>query len=98
VIALSPEADAHLARLTEHFEALDRLQAAQNLLQALDDAKRRIVAQPEASLPAPRPYPELGRHGFRWILVRHYWIAYTPTDPPIITAIFHETANIPGWF
>jgi hypothetical protein len=28
VIALSPEADAHLARPTEHFEALNRLHAA----------------------------------------------------------------------
>jgi plasmid stabilization system protein ParE len=98
VIALSPEADAHLARLTEHFESLNRLHAAQNLLLALEAARSRLVSEPGVGLPAPRPYPDLGRLGFRWIVERHYWIAYTPTDPPVITAIFHETANIPGWF
>jgi plasmid stabilization system protein ParE len=99
LIALSPEADKHLARLTEHYEALDRLEAAENLLQAVEGAKRRIAAATAtAGLLAPRPYPDLKRLGFRWIIERHYWFSYTQTTPPVITAIFHETANIPGWF
>ncbi len=98
MIELSPEADAHLARLTDHYEALNRLEAAENLLKAVEAAKLRIVAAPGTGMEAPRPYPQLKRLGFRWIIERHYWISYTRTNPLLITSIFHESANIPGWF
>ncbi len=98
MIALSPEADAHLARLTDHYEALNRLEAAENLLKAVEAAKLRIVASPDKGMNAPRPYPQLKRLGFLWLIERHYWISYTKTVPIQITSIFHESANIPGWF
>jgi hypothetical protein len=25
-----------------------------------------------------------------------YWVAYNTTQPPVIVAVFYETANIPG--
>lgn len=98
MIELSPEADAHLARLTDHYEALNRLEAAENLLKAVEAAKLRIAAAPRKGIAAPRPYPQLKRLGFLWIIERNYWISYTKTAPVLITSIFHETANIPGWF
>jgi len=98
LIQLSPEADAHLARLTDHYEALNRLEAAENLLKAVEAAKRRIMAAPGKGIEAPRPYPQLKRLGFLWVIERNYWISYTKTTPRLITSIFHESANIPGWF
>jgi plasmid stabilization system protein ParE len=58
----------------EYYEAKERLQAAVNLLQALERAKERIAAAPEAGLAGPRPYPSLKRLGRRWIIERRYWI------------------------
>jgi plasmid stabilization system protein ParE len=53
VIALSPEAEANVDRLIQHYEAKERRQAAVNLLRALEHAKERIAAAPKAGLPAP---------------------------------------------
>jgi plasmid stabilization system protein ParE len=98
VIDLSPEADRHLRQLTEHYEARDRLDAARNLLAAVEAAKMRIARRPSDGLPAPRPYPELADLDLLWIIEHRYWIAYTSTssDPPVIAAIFHDTADIPN--
>jgi plasmid stabilization system protein ParE len=98
VIDLTPEAEAHLDRLAAHYEALNRLDAAENLLKGLEAAKARISAKPGRIYSAPRPYPALEYLGWRWLLERHYWIAYSKEKPPLITAIFHESANIPGWY
>jgi plasmid stabilization system protein ParE len=75
VIRLRPEAEAQVDRLIEHYEALGRLQAAQNLLLALEHAKERIAAASDAGLPAPRPYPRLVQQGRLWIKSGRYWIA-----------------------
>jgi plasmid stabilization system protein ParE len=96
VIVLSPEADFQLNDLTEHYERKDRLAASRNLLRAVESAKLRIGRAPSDGYPALRPYPELKVLELRWILERHYWISYTPTDPPVIAGIFHETADIPN--
>jgi plasmid stabilization system protein ParE len=77
---------------------LNRLDAAENLLKALEAAKLRILTAPGTGMNAPRPYPALKRLRFLWVIERGYWISYTRTVPRMITAIFHETANIPGWF
>jgi plasmid stabilization system protein ParE len=96
VVALSAEAESHLRRLTEHYERIDRLEAARNLLAAVEAAKLRIGGQPAAGLPAPRPYPELRYLNLKWIIEHRYWIAYTASEPPVIAGIFHDTADIPN--
>ena len=51
---------------------------------------------PSAGSSAPRPYPDLARPGQAWIKSGRYWLAYSLTDPPVIVALFHDTADIPG--
>ena len=46
MIALSPEAEAQLDALIAHYEALGRVEASINLLNALERAKARISATP----------------------------------------------------
>lgn len=97
MIPLSPEAEAQLDGLLTHYERLARIDAARNLLAALEAASARIERAPEAGLPAPRPYPSLARLGLRWIKERAYWIAYMDAgDGPIIATIFHDRADIPN--
>jgi plasmid stabilization system protein ParE len=96
MIALSPEAEAQLDALIAHYEALDRLEASINLLDALERAMKRISATPEAGLPAPRPYPALARPGRRWMVEGSYWIAYSLTNPPVISGVFYAMADIPN--
>ncbi len=96
MIALSPEAETHVDRLIAHYEAKERLQAAVNLLHALERAKARITAAPDAGLDAPRPYPSLKRHSRRWIIEGRYWISYSLTTPPVISGVFYVTADIPN--
>jgi plasmid stabilization system protein ParE len=74
---LSPEAEAQLDSLIAHYEALGRVEASINLLNALERAKARISERPEAGLPAPRPYPALAKAGRRWIIEGTYWISYS---------------------
>jgi plasmid stabilization system protein ParE len=63
MIALSPEAEAQLDALIAHDEALERVEAAINLLRVLERAKIRILDVPDAGLPSPRPYPSLSKPG-----------------------------------
>lgn len=96
MIALSPEAERHVDRLIAHYEEKSRLEAAINLLEALERAKERIARTPDAGLDAPRPYPTLKRIGRRWIIEGRYWISYSLTTPPIISGVYYVTADIPN--
>ncbi|MGO9537635.1 MAG: type II toxin-antitoxin system RelE/ParE family toxin [Limisphaerales bacterium] len=96
MIALSPEAEAQLDALIAHYEALGRIQASINLLNALERAKARISETPEAGIPAPRPYPALAKAGRRWIIEGSYWICYSLTTPPVISGVFYAMADIPN--
>jgi plasmid stabilization system protein ParE len=96
VIAVSRLAGAQISGLTAYFEELGRMQAATNLLAALERASRRIVRAPDAGLPAPRPYPALVHLGFRWIKEGPYWVAYMMDPSPIIVGVYHEAADIPN--
>ncbi len=96
MIALSPEAEAQLDALIAHYEALGRVEASVNLLSALERARARIAAKPEAGLPAPRPYPSLAKAGRRWIIEGRYWVSYSLTTPPVISGVFYAMADIPN--
>ena len=96
MIRISSTAGAQVDALIDHYERRDRLEAARNLLIALEEASDRIERNPMAGLPAPRPYPQLRKRGRLWLHVRPYWIAYTTGEPPVIVAVFYEEANIPG--
>ena len=94
--SLSPEAEAQLDGLIVHYEALGRVEASINLLNALERAKARISETPEAGFPAPRPYPALAKAGRRWIIEGPYWISYSLTTPPGISGVFYAMADIPN--
>ena len=96
MIALSPEAEAQLDALIAHYEAVGRVEASINLLNALQRAKVRILETPEAGLPAPRPYPSLAKAARRWIIEGRYWISYSLTIPPVISGVFYAMADIPN--
>jgi plasmid stabilization system protein ParE len=96
VIRLSPEAEAQLDGLLQHYERLERIEAAENLLAALEQARDRIAWAPAAGLAAPRPYPQLAVRGLRWVKAGRYWVAYSTTTPPMIHGVFYEAADIPG--
>jgi len=96
MIALSPEAEAQLDALIAHYEALGRVEASINLLNALERAMTRISETPEAGLPAPRPYPSLAKAGRRWIIEGTYWISYSLTNSPVISGVFYAMADIPN--
>ena len=72
------------------------MQAAENLLAALERASERIVRSPNSGLPAPRPYPALARMDFRWIKEGPYWVAYMTGNDPVIAGVYHEAADIPN--
>ena len=95
MIGISPRARRQIAELRAYYLQELRLDAARNLLAAVRDAARRIEADPDAGLPAPRPYPALARPGQAWIKSGPYWIRYS-TATPTITAVFYESADIPG--
>ena len=96
MIEYAPRATRQVAALRQHYETLDRPAAVRALLAALDEAERRIDRNPAAGLPAPRPYPQLARPEVAWIKAGRYWVSYTTASPPVIAAVFFETANIPG--
>lgn len=96
MISLSPEAETQLDGLIVHYEALGRIEASINLLNALERAKAIISETPEAGLPAPRPYPALAKADRRWIIEGSYWISYSLTTPPVISGVFYAMADIPN--
>ena len=74
-----------------------RPEAARNLVAAVEEVRTRLKEEP-AGLPAPRPYPEFARPGRAWVHAGHYWFVYATTQPPVILAVFHDQADIPGRF
>ena len=96
MIPFTRRAEQQLAELRDHYEALDRIEAILNLLAAVQEASDAIERNPAAGYPAPRPYPQLARSGWAWVKTRRYWVAYSTAPALVITAVFYESANIPG--
>jgi plasmid stabilization system protein ParE len=96
MIALSPEAESQLDALIARYEALGRVEASLNLLNALERAMARISENPKSGLSAPRPYPALAKADRRWIIEGSYWISYSLTTPPVISGVFYAMADIPN--
>jgi plasmid stabilization system protein ParE len=67
LIEYMPEATRQVDDLLQHDEDQQRDGAARALLATLKAAERRIADQPDAGLPAPRPYPQLARPGRAWV-------------------------------
>ena len=96
MITLSPRAERHVESLLRHFDKLGRPEAQAALIAALDEAARIIESSPGVGLTSPRPYPDLARPDRVWIKSGRYWIAYRHRPSPVIVAVFHDTADIPG--
>lgn len=94
-VPLTALARDQLTSLRRHYLARGRPEAAGKLRAAVVEASARIRKAPLQGLPAPRPYLRLARPGRLWVKAGAYWVAYT-TDPLLITAIFHESADIPN--
>ncbi len=96
MIGLAARAERQLASLRKHYEKKERPEAIWALIKAIEIASDSIEADPAAGIAAPRPYPWLIRRGQLWTKAGSYWVAYSLTRPPLITAVFYDKANIPG--
>ncbi len=96
MIAYTPRAIRQVGVLIQHYEERQRIAAICALRAALDQAERKIESNPAAGLAAPRPYPRLARPGTAWVKAGRYWVAYSTMQPPVIVAVFYETADIPA--
>jgi len=96
LIAYTPRALRQIRELLDHYENLERIEAIRAFDAALYEAERKIEAAPYAGLPAPRPYPGVARQGRAWVKAGRYWVAYSTTKPPVVVAVFYDSANIPG--
>ena len=94
--ALSRRAKSDVAALARDFRRKNRPEATRNLLAALSQAMKQIANNPNGGLGAPRPYPGLAQPGRAWMKVGRYWFAYSLDNPPVITAVFYDAADIPG--
>jgi plasmid stabilization system protein ParE len=95
LIVLSPRAGRQVRELQQHYQTQNRIEAVRGLRTALATAWEQIAADPNAGLPAPRPYPALARPDRAWVKAGRYWIAYRTRPRVLIIAVFFETANIP---
>jgi plasmid stabilization system protein ParE len=95
LIEYTPRAIRQLGTLVQHYEDRHRPEAIRGLFAALDAAERTIEGNPSAGLAAPRAYPQVARKGRAWVKAGRYWVAYSTTLPPVIVAVFYETADIP---
>ena len=97
MIPFSPRAKRQLDELTHHYADRGRDVAIDHLVDSIERASARYLANRGQFYDAPRPYPTLLRQGWRWTKEGRYWIAFSPTKGgPVIRAIFYDAANIPG--
>ena len=96
MIPLSRTAERQLDELTRHYAGRERDEAIEHLIQSVERASARYQARRGLFYNAPRPYPSLVRPGWKWTKEGRYWIAFREgKHGPVISAIFHEAADIP---
>lgn len=97
MVLITAAAQAQLEALERHYTTLDRDLATIRMTEAVALAAVRIEAQAGPFWPVPRPYPDLADYGWQWLKQSRYWIAFTPVpNGYAITAVFFDTADIPG--
>lgn len=97
MIRLSAGAQAQVEALERHYAEIDRDVAALRMSEAIERAGARIEEQIGPFLLYPRPYPAILVDNWKWLKEARYWIAFEPVfDGYMITAVFYDTANIPG--
>lgn len=84
-----------VAQLIRHYDERESYEAIRAFRAALDEAESKLTRGIADELPAPRPYPALQHPGRAWLKAGRYWIAYRTSKPPMIVAVFFETADIP---
>jgi len=85
-----------MRELRQHGEDRARPEATRALVAALEKAWQAIAIHPAAGLAVPRPHPNLARPGWAWVRAGRGWVAYNTQPRPVIVAVFHDTADIPG--
>ncbi len=96
MIAYTPRAIGQVAALIEFYEVRQRDDAVRAFRAALLEAERKIERNPAAGLAVPSPYPNIARAGQAWVKAGRYWVAYSTPAPPVIVAVFFESADIPN--
>jgi len=95
-LELSRDARLQVWNLAQRYAVKGYPEAIQKLQRNLDFAINPDNLKCHRFFSAPRPAPSLRFLGFRWMLHNGYWFAYTSSEPPIIVAIIHGSANIAG--
>lgn len=96
MIGFSTLARQHISAFDRYYWNHGRPEAFDNLVDAVSNVMEMINRDPDVGLPALRPYPTATRRGWLWVKSGRYWVAYRRYPTRVITAVFHDTANIPG--
>ncbi len=90
----TPTARRHVNELISNDRAKRRPEAIRNLQAALATVEATLEAGIPRARVFPATYPRLARPGRAWIKEAIYWIADNQTDPPVIVAVFWESADL----
>jgi len=96
ILPYTTRAARDVVALISHYIEKERPEAVGVLFRSLSNASAAIRAGTAASLPAPRPYPAVTRPTWVWMKAGSYWVAYRRRPSLAITAVFYDTADIPG--
>jgi hypothetical protein len=91
---LSPTAREQYFALLLHYLEKDHEEAADRLIQALDEARRLIAAGYVNAVDYPAVYRGLASDGAKWLKCHRYWFGFTVHDPVIFNIIW-DAADIP---
>lgn len=96
MVVTTPSFDKKFLRLLRLYRRENRREAFIYLLQAAEDAKAAIAADPDGGEPYPSVYDDLVKPGRLWVYKRRYWFAYRPVTPfgPLLVGVFYETEGI----
>lgn len=73
-------------------------EAAEKLIEAVEEAMRRMDAGPPFGTPYPATYQRMQKHNLRWFKVHRYWFAYKQEQGqqrPVVVQVLFDQANMP---